>query len=116
MPAVDSIGSVSRASPASKCTFPHSITTAFLLIYPLQGLQGFVFVFFPTCMLHPCGQHMIQSPSGTPACKQVLAKHDKLQGQLPTKQDKWPQLQISLPLKWSEYLVPSQDHSLVRDP
>ena len=64
MPAVDAIGRASRASPASKGTLPFIPTVG----QPLscfaspQGLQGLFH-----CMLYPHGQHVLRSPSGTPA-------------------------------------------------
>jgi len=73
MMVVDLTGSVSRVSPALRCFFPLSTTTttAFFLLSFSSGSVGFFF-----CTLFLWSQRMIQSPSGTPACKTSLCKNE----------------------------------------
>ena len=71
MPVVDLISSAIRASPASKCIFPLSPTTAsLLLLFSLGSAE-----IFSTCMLYLHDQCVMQSPSGTPACKTSPSKN-----------------------------------------
>lgn len=71
---LDSIGSVSRVSPASKCTFSFFSSTASLTLLFSPGSAGF----FPLAHYTPHGQHVIQNLSGSLECKKAIAKQDKL--------------------------------------
>jgi len=76
---VDSIGRASRASPASKGTFPLSPTTASLLLLFSLGSAGF----FSTCTLYPHGQHDTELKRNTCLQKKNLCKNKiHYQGQL----------------------------------
>lgn len=74
MRAVDLIGSASRASPASKCTFPLFSTTASLLLLFSPGSAGY----FPLALCTHVANAWYKAQEEHLLAKQVLAKQDKL--------------------------------------